>query len=139
MMTAARFPYIASDPTRPDSSLMPSVPLLLTHDQRTMTFMGLLDSGATVNVLPYHIGVALGLVWEQHPIPVQLTGNLAQAPARAVVLHGTITPFAPVRLAFAWTQLNEVPLLLGQVNFFLAFDVCFFRTQAIIELRPKQG
>ncbi len=51
-MTAARFPYIASDPTRPDSSLMPSVPLLLAHDQRTMTFMGLLDSGATVNVLP---------------------------------------------------------------------------------------
>ncbi|PDW00664.1 hypothetical protein CJ255_20305 [Candidatus Viridilinea mediisalina] len=139
MLPAARFPYIDSDPAHPGSSLMPYVPLLLAHGQRTMALTGLLDSGATVNVLPYHVGIQLGLDWVEHTTPVQLTGNLAQAPARAVVLHGTINPFAPVRLAFAWTQLSNVPILLGQVNFFLEFDVCFLRTQAIVELRPKQA
>ena len=71
--------------------------------------------------------------------PIQLTGNLAQAPARAVVVTATIAAMPSVRLAFAWTQLTAVPVLLGQVNFFLEFDVCFFRAQSAFEIRPKQN
>ncbi|MCS6839182.1 MAG: hypothetical protein NZ701_00225, partial [Roseiflexus sp.] len=93
----------------------------------------------TVNVLPYPVGLQLGLIWERQTTSIQLTGNLAQAPARAVVLSATITPFPSVRLAFAWTQLDAVPIILGQVNFFLEFDVCFFRAQSIVEIRPKQN
>jgi len=64
---------------------------------------------------------------------------MAQAEARAVVLSALIASLPPVRLAFAWTQLTTVPLILGQVNFFLEFDVCFFRTQSAFEIRPKQN
>src|SRR5262245_43962624 len=105
----------------------------------TVALSGLLDSGATVNVLPYPIGLQLGLNWAQQTTLIQLTGNLAQAPARAVVLSATIAPLPPVRLAFAWTQLTAVPILLGQVNFFLEFDVCFFRAQSAFEIRLKQN
>jgi hypothetical protein len=139
MTQPVRFPYIDIDPAHPGASRLPYVPLKLAHGQLMVTLSGLLDTGATVNVLPYAVGLQLGLDWTQQVTPIQLTGNLAQAPARAVVLSATITPFSPVRLAFAWTQLTSVPVLLGQVNFFLEFDVCFFRTQSVFELRPKQS
>jgi hypothetical protein len=35
-------------------------------------------------------------------------------------------------------SLNLVPLLLGQVNFFMGFNVCFFRARSLFEIRPKQ-
>jgi hypothetical protein len=30
-----------------------------------------------------------------------------------------------------------VAMILGQVNFFMEFDVCFFRSQAAFEVTPK--
>jgi hypothetical protein len=46
--------------------------------------------------------------------------------------------FAPVRLAFAWASVDTVPVILGQVSFFLEFDVCFFRARRAFEIRPAQ-
>lgn len=139
MTPSVRFPYVDVDSARPGASRLPYLPLTLLNGSATVALSGLLDTGATVNVLPYPIGIQLGLVWAQQTTSVQLTGNLAQAPARAVVLSATIAALPPVRLAFAWTELTSVPLLLGQVNFFLEFDVCFFRAQSVFEIRPKQN
>jgi hypothetical protein len=47
--------------------------------------------------------------------------------------------FPPVRLAFAWAQSNAVPVLLGQVNFFMEFDVCLFRSAGHFEVKPKSS
>ena len=44
-----------------------------------------------------------------------------------------------VRLAFAWTQAENVPLLLGQVNFFMEFDTCFYRSQLAFDVSPKSA
>ncbi len=33
----------------------------------------------------------------------------------------------------------EVPLLLGQANFFIEFDVCFYRSQKVFEVTPKKS
>lgn len=139
MTQPVRFSYIDIDPAHPGASRLPYVPLMLAHGQTSVALSGLLDTGATVNVLPYPVGIQLGLIWAQQTTPIQLTGNLAQAPARAVVVSATIAPLPAVRLAFAWTQLTAVPVLLGQVNFFLEFDVCFFRAQSAFEIRPKQN
>ena len=139
MTPSLRFPYIDIDPAHPGASRLPYVPLTLSNGQTTAAFSGLLDTGATVNVLPYQVGIQLGLIWDQQTSAIQLTGNLAQAPARAVVVSATIASLSPVRLAFAWTQLTTVPLILGQVNFFLEFDVCFFRAQSAFEIWPKQS
>jgi hypothetical protein len=114
------------------------LPLTLIGRQ-TVTTSGLADSGAAINVLPLSLGVQLGLDWDQQTRTVQLSGNLASVEARVVVLSATVGTFPPVRLAFAWAKTDAVSVILGQVNFFLEFDVCFFRSRAVFEVRPKQG
>jgi hypothetical protein len=50
---------------------------------------------------------------------------------------GEIGDFAPVRLAFAWVKTNQVPLILGQTNFFMEFDICFYRSTLEFEIQPR--
>jgi hypothetical protein len=97
----------------------------------------LLDTGAAVNVLPYGIGAQLGFIWEQQTTSVQLSGNLASVEARVVIVAATAAQFPPVRLAFAWAKQDAIPVILGQVNFFMEFDVCFFRARSFFEVRPR--
>jgi hypothetical protein len=113
------------------------LPLALAG-KRSVPASGLLDTGAAVNVLPYRVGVDLGFDWDEQTTTVQLSGNLAIADARAVLVSAVVAGFAPVRLAFAWAKVDTVPLILGQINFFLEFDVCFFRARQIFEIRPAQ-
>jgi len=64
-----------------------------------------------------------------------LPGNLGNSPAHPVLAH--VANFAPTRLAFAWTKIENAPLILGQTNFFMEFDVCFFRSQSVFKISPK--
>ena len=137
MANAIQFPYTITNPALGESSALPYLPLTLTQLQQTVPVTGLVDSGAMVNVLPYQIGQPLGLVWAQQTVPLKLTGNLARYEARGVILTAKVGTFAPVRLAFAWKASDEAPLLLGQTNFMQEFDVCFFRSQLIFEIKPK--
>ncbi len=139
MPDAQRFPYIEIDPSLGAASALPYAPVTLELDGHTANVSALVDSGAALSVLPYDVGVQLGVVWEQQTIPVQLAGNLAASDARAILVTATIGQFAPVRLAFAWTRNNQVPVILGQVNFFMEFDVCFFRSQSAFENKPKES
>jgi predicted aspartyl protease len=129
-----RFPFVERAPELGAASLAPVVPLTLAA-AHSIEVSGLLDTGATVNVLPFSVGNSLGLDWSKQTTPVKLSGNLAMSEARAAVLVAKIGGFAPVRLVFAWCSVDTVPLLLGQVNFFLEFDVCFFRARRMFELR----
>jgi hypothetical protein len=117
---------------------MPLLPLELAANGLTASVLALLESGATVNVLPYALGEQLGFVWEQQKTPLRLGGNLARAGARAVAAEAKIGSFAPVLLAFAWTRAENAPLLLGQVNFFQEFDVCFYRARGTFTIAPRQ-
>ncbi len=114
------------------------LPITLVGQQQ-LQVDGLLDTGAAVNVLPFPIGEQLGFDWDQQTSRVQLSGNLAQLEARVVVVSAAVGKLPPLRLAFAWTKSDAVPVILGQVNFFMAFDVCFFRSRGFFELRPQQG
>jgi hypothetical protein len=55
------------------------------------------------------------------------------------VIQAVIGRFAPVQLVFAWTKATEVPLILGQVNFFMEFDVCFYRSQLYFAVSLKKN
>jgi hypothetical protein len=136
---AEQFPYVQIDPAAGTASLAPYVPLDLLHGENRVSVMGLVDSGAAINVLPYGIGLRLGAIWEHQTTPVQLTGNLAASEARILVVSATIGKLPPVRLAFAWARTDSVPVILGQINFFLEFDVCFFRSRQQFEVKPKSG
>jgi len=136
-MTAIRFSYNRVEAGQTQASELAYLPITVSTVNGSVELKGLLDSGSTVNVLPYPIGLALGFSWEQQTIPIALTGSLSKVPAYGVIVTGKVASFPPVELAFAWTQAANVPLILGQVNFFMEFDVCFFRSQAAFEVQPK--
>ena len=52
-------------------------------------------------------------------------------------LSGAIAQFPPVLLAFAWTESRDIPVILGQMNFFAEFNVCFYRHESAFEVCPK--
>ena len=135
--SAIQFPYVLLDPTQGELGRRPLLPLRLTGPRNFVPTVGLLDTGATVNVLPFDLGVQLGADWDQQSVPIQLTGNLKQAEARALLVTATVATFPPIQLVFAWTKLNSIPVILGQVNFFMEFDVCFFRSRAVFEINSK--
>jgi hypothetical protein len=114
---------------------MPYLPITLAYGTQSIETTALLDTGASVNVLPYEIGLQLGAVWEKQTVPIRLSGNLAQLEARGIVLSATVDGFDDVSLAFAWTQSREVPLILGHMNFLAEFDICFYSANSIFELR----
>jgi hypothetical protein len=125
------------DPAAGAASLSPYLSVTLSLGQQQVPVMGLLDSGAAINVLPYDICLRLGAFWEHQTTPVQLTGNLAALEARVLVVAAVVGKLPAVKLAFAWSQSNSVPVILGQINFFLEFDVCFFRSRSLFEIKPK--
>ena len=137
MHQAQQFPFVTMNPTLGPSGLQPYLSVALTLLDRSATALGLLDTGATVNVLPYGVGLQLGAVWDSQTVPIRLTGNLAQVEARGLLVTANVGRFSPVRLAFAWARTDAVPLLFGQLNFFQEFDVCFFRSRSVFEIKPK--
>lgn len=137
MLDGKRFPFVERTNSLGLSSTLPYLAIGLTYRDRSVEAMALLDTGASVNVLPYDIGLRLGVVWEEQTVPIQLSGNLAQLEARGLVLSATVAEFPSVLLAFAWTQSRQAPLILGHMNFFAEFDVCFYRADLAFELRPR--
>ena len=131
------YPFLPTNSAAGPLGLMPLLPLRLELPPKAIAVLGLLDTASAVNVLPYDIGLQLGAVWAQQSTSVQLTGNLASTPARGLVVSAVVGQFPPVRLAFAWAQVNTIPLILGQVNFFAEFDAYFSRTSLVFEVKPK--
>jgi hypothetical protein len=132
----AQFSYVSSADL--SASLMPRLALMLALRDQKLDVEGLLDTGAAVNVSPYAMGIALGAAWEAQTTIVPLVGNLGQFEARALVLkamHPRITPGRAVQLIFAWTRAENAPLIFRQMNFFLEFDVCFYRAQGVFEVQ----
>ncbi|MDZ8056249.1 MAG: hypothetical protein RMX68_012900 [Aulosira sp. ZfuVER01] len=117
---------------------MPRIPLILHSNNQSVEVVGLVDSGATISVLPYESGIQLGGVWDDRRAILRLAGNLSNQPAIPFFAIAEIAEFAPVRLAFAWVRSSNAPLILGQTNFFLEFDVCFYRSKLEFEVKPKQ-
>ena len=137
MPDSERYPFIAVSNASGQASLMPWLPVSLTYGGHSVSESGLLDTGATVNVLPFQTGITLGAAWDESAGLIHLSGNLARYPAIPLIVTCTVGKLASVRMAFAWTQAEGVPVILGQVNFFMEFDVCFYRSQQLFEVRTR--
>ncbi len=103
---------------------LPFLPLKLKSAVSEYSGVGMLDTGSMVNVIPFNVGLSLGGKWDTS-VSIELAGNLAQAPSKSLLLVGIIPGFRPVTLSFAWSSLNDVPIILGHLNFFQLFDVSF--------------
>jgi hypothetical protein len=132
-----RFKYSTTGPNQNEFDSLPRIPLILRQDQYTVDAFGLVDSGATINVLPYELGIQLGAVWDESKAIIQLSGNLSRQNAIPFFANAEVGEFSPVKLVFAWVNQPNTPLILGQTNFFLEFDVAFFRSKLEFEVNPK--
>ncbi len=137
MRDAQQFNFTEGFDTFGVPDALPQLPLSLSYRGTAVEVVGLLDTGASVNVLPYSVGIQLGAVWDEQTTSVTLAGNLATVEARGLLVSAQIGDFDPVRLVFAWSLSDDAPLLLGRMNFFLEFDVCFYRSKLVFEIRPK--
>ena len=135
MSVVEQFPYYDRNPASGGVDLMPDLPIVLRHQSYSLSAVGLVDSGASISVLPDSLGVRLGFDWNTQKAHITLGGTLAQVAARGIVVEALVGQLAPVRLALAWAKSDQVPFLLGQFNFFDAFDVYFFRTRKVFEIR----
>jgi hypothetical protein len=126
-----RFPYSAG--------AKPLLPITISLGAKEVAMQALLDSGADVNVLPWRLGEALGAQWDERKTTLRLAGTLAGTSAIPLLVMGQVADFLPVRLAFAWCRTDNVPLVLGQTNFFMEFDICFFRSRQEFSVVPKES
>jgi hypothetical protein len=131
----ARFGYQSGGSSVQEGAL-PYLPLRLQYNGQGLSVQALLDSGASVNVLPYRTGLQLGVDWDALGQTLALGGNLAAAPAKGLLLSATVAGFPPVRLVFAWSRLDTIPVILGQMNFFQHFTIRFIGAEQQFEVVP---
>jgi len=133
-----RFKYSTTHPGQTALDSLPRIPLILQNGSKSVEVAGLVDSGASINVLPFSIGQQLGLIWDDRKATIQLAGTLKRSFAMPVLLNATLEEFPSVKLAFAWIPHDEAALILGQTNFFSEFEICFFRSQFEFEIKLKK-
>jgi hypothetical protein len=104
MVNGQRIPYSQIKNLHGEVAWRPMLPLTLTYRGQSRSVSGLADTGADVNVLPFHIGIELGAVWDDYSTLVGLSGNLANYEARGILLSANIGEFPQSQLVFAWTQ-----------------------------------
>jgi hypothetical protein len=134
-----RFKYSVLDHSQSELDSLPRLPFTLSLQNCQVEVIGLVDSGATVNVLPYDVGVRMGAIWDDRKTKLHLAGNLGNFTAMPIAATAKIGDLPPVRLVFAWVKTNNVPLILGQTNFFMEFEVCFYRSKLEFEVKPTSS
>jgi hypothetical protein len=117
---------------------LPLIPVVFRPADIAEAWPALVDSGATVSVMPYALGLRLGAVWRDDIESMKLTGNLSGQSAQWIQLPVQVADFAPVVLAFLWSSSDNVPVLLGQTNFFQLFDVNFRGSKNCFSIRFAQ-
>ena len=131
----ARFRFTARS-SSPDS-LMPILPLRISIGAKSVQVSGLIDSAASINVLPYSLGAALGAIWQDQQILGKLSGALSKVEIRSLAVLASsyeIEGAQDVSLLFAWASTDNVPVLFGQFNFLMEFNVCLYRSQNYFEV-----
>jgi hypothetical protein len=101
MLNGQRYCFTEQTDSFGRSLTLPYIPITLTIGNRSIAVNGLLDTGSSVNVLPYDIGIQLGAVWEEQTVAISLAGNLAISSARGLVVSASVDHFPTVLLAFA--------------------------------------
>jgi hypothetical protein len=51
-----------------DDEALPTIPITLSYTDSSVSANALLDTGSTVNLLPYDIGLQLGAIWEEQTV-----------------------------------------------------------------------
>jgi Aspartyl protease len=127
-MLTMTFPYQEVEP----GVWMPYIPVRLEANGNVVDVMALVDTGSTISVIPNRIGRELGLDWESGNT-VLLTGAL-ESEARLMVLDMEISGLGKMKQGFAWARNDKSRVILGNMNFFVEYDVYFSRVKKVLIL-----
>jgi hypothetical protein len=72
MRDSQRFNFIEGFDAFGAADAVPKMPLKLTYRNSSIDVVALLDTGASVNILPYSLGIQLGAVWEDQTMAVPI-------------------------------------------------------------------
>ena len=118
---------------------MPFITIQLKNKIHRCSVSALIDSGSALNILPFDVGLDLGFNWEKQIFPLDVAGMLKGTQAFAVLAETEIASFPAVDLAFAWIKRpsKEIPVILGQVNFFQEFNIYFYGHRQTFDIAPR--
>ncbi len=129
-----QFPYSKPSEFAKLHGGLPLLDIELYYGGRSVPVKALVDSGSSMNILPYD----LGLVWEKQNFPVDVGGVLPDTEAYGVLVRGKIEGFEAFVPACAWVSKpsRKVRTILGQSNFFQLFRVNFDARAEVFDLIP---
>lgn len=110
---------------------------IMTNERLLPGVRAVVDSGTSVNLLPHHVGLSLGLEWGSPIFP-----NIGKVRGRdcvGVKLGLGVKEFGAYVMRFAWSPDNDIPVLLGQVDFFQHFGIYFEASEQYFTLHPTAG
>ena len=139
MTSALSYPYVQTRTAFGEFVWRPYLPILLRNGAFQKHATALVDSGSDVNLLPYQLGIELGATWHAQHNSFTLSGALAGQEARGILVEGKVENYQEITLAFAWAETDDLPLILGQTNFFQQFDLCFHNTNGYFTLDLTGG
>jgi hypothetical protein len=143
----SRFVYTEVSGPPGKAGMLPFISLTLDYvdeeqlQVKRLDVPALVDSGATVNVLPRDIGERFGLDWYEQQHRIDSAGSIYGHPALALPLFATVPGQSPKHLWFAWSELssNTIRTLVGQINFFDEFYVDFRKPLGYFEIAAKDA
>ena len=139
MSDPLEFEYIVAEWYLRDSDPRPIIPVKLSYKHNLVEAWALIDSGADMSFLPLHIGEELGLSWERSLQEFQLLSLAGSSPAKAVAVDLQLGHWPKLKMAFAWSAVNETAMILGQKNFFQEVDICFSRSDGYVRLELAES
>jgi len=116
------FPYLKERSTLFGVIARPVAKVVLEHRFPQWMYV---DSGADISLIPFSVGNLIGLTRTKKDRPQRISG-IGRSSVPIVVKKVSMRLGAlefPARVA--WSQIEDVPLLLGRLDVFQRFDVTF--------------
>lgn len=85
-------------------------------------------------MLPYQLGLDLGADWDTRGDIEGLQGIGGGVEAKKFVADLYVEVWPSIRQIFAWARNDEIPVILGQIDFFQKVNVCFHRSRNFFEV-----
>ncbi len=119
-MSYVKFPYQVVT----DELSMPYIWTRLRFAKLAVDAWVLADTGAEINLLPYSVGLRLGLNWEDFREGPEISGTVS-GQSRMVDLKVSVGSFQNIQLSFCWLENDSARLLFGHQDFFEHFVAYF--------------
>jgi len=113
----------------------PYIPTLLKTPVGVLRLSFLLDSGADYSLAPCLLAKTLGI--ELNTLPSKKVSGLEGGKVKGKLgeLSGEIAGH-PFKARCLFTDRNDVPSILGRLDFFDQFDICFDAKKRLVILNP---